>query len=369
MAEFKYWDEVWKEETEAREKINPKTICTFGIKPLDDLLIGILKNDLVVIGADSGVGKSDLCLNMALHNAMAGKKVALFFIEGGAKEAIARIKWKAISKIYYDKYRRGVDMDIRKWRMNMSDDPKLMKKIEDEAYGMLVDVVSYRLNIYDFEKGFTINDLTQSFSQFTPGHTEIDFDLIIIDHLQYFTLGDPKNELREMTEILTKVKDITNHDNVPVVLVSHLRKKDKDRGLPSQEDFYGTSNIAKISSISITITPQADGENHVAGVHPTFFRVVKSRTGARASLAMLCNFNSKKGEYEQRYSVYSLLYDKPIKQLNGPELPIWARGAGACAVTPAVGATQASEEQIEVPSLIDGMDDSASSDDQVRWRP
>jgi hypothetical protein len=40
---------------------------------------------------------------------------------------------------------------------------------------------------------------------------------------------------------------------------------------------------------------------------------------------MLCNFNSRLGEYEQQYKVCSLLYDKPHKELGGDELPKWAR--------------------------------------------
>jgi archaellum biogenesis ATPase FlaH len=331
--QFKYWDEVWDEEAEFRNKIDPKKICTFGIKPLDDVLMGILKNDLVVIGADSGVGKSELGLNLALTNCEAGKTVALYFIEGGAQEAIARIKWRAVSRLYFEKYACGMDMDIRKWRMNMSDNPELMQKIEKEAFNLLVDKIGDRLHIYDFEKGFTISDLTTSLGWFcpkesflnNPDQASLDVDLIVIDHLQYFTLSSAKNEYTEMTDILTKVKDITNHDNVPVILISHLRKKDKDRGLPSQEDFYGTSNIAKISSVSITIAPSSDGDNHTLGLYPTYFRIVKSRTGARSSLAMLCNFDSRKGEYEKVYSVCTLLYDKPHKQLAGHELPKWAR--------------------------------------------
>ena len=134
MPQFMTWDEVWDEESDFRLSIDPSTICTFGIKPLVDLLVGILKNDLVVIGADSGVGKSHLALDIAITNAINGKKVALFFIEGGAQEAIVRVKWKLISKIYYSKYKCGLDMDYRLWRMNMIENPELLKKIEEEEF-------------------------------------------------------------------------------------------------------------------------------------------------------------------------------------------------------------------------------------------
>jgi hypothetical protein len=52
--------------------------------------------------------------------------------------------------------------------------------------------------------------------------------------------------------------------------------------------------------------------------------VVKSRTGIRSSLATMCNFNQHTGEYDKDYSVYTLLWDKPHKELKGHELPKWA---------------------------------------------
>jgi archaellum biogenesis ATPase FlaH len=337
MPEMLDFVDAWKHEEELRRKIDPNSVCTFGIKPLDDAFTGILKNDLIVIGADSGVGKSEMCLNMAIHNALNKKRVALYFIEGGADEAMARIKWRLMCDIYYKNHRCGLDMDYRKWRMNMITNP-LIRKIEDEALEMYAIKLDGYFHVYHFEKGFTITDLTNSLSWFVTKESFVkyqeqpmfDCDLIIIDHLQYFTLTDPKNELREMSDILMKVKDITNFDNIPVILVSHLRKKDKDRGLPSQEDFYGTSNIAKVSSASITITSGSDKTDFSDGLFPTFFRVVKSRVKIPSNLAMLCEFDIKTQTYSKDYEVYKLIADRPAADpLFNDKKPTWARKSHA----------------------------------------
>jgi beta-glucosidase/6-phospho-beta-glucosidase/beta-galactosidase len=63
-----------------------------------------------------------------------GVATSSFQIEGGAQEAIVRVKWKLISKIYYSKYKCGLDMDYRLWRMNMIENPELLKKIEEEEF-------------------------------------------------------------------------------------------------------------------------------------------------------------------------------------------------------------------------------------------
>lgn len=336
--EMRSWEELWVEETVARSKIDPAKLCDFGIKPLDDALIGLLPNDLVVIGADSGVGKSHMALNIALHNAMKGKTVALYFIEGGAEEAIIRIKWTALCNLYFSKYwQEGIDMDFRLWRMNKIKESEFLAKIEMEALWTLQEKIGDRLQIYSFTNSFTITDLTYSLGWFIKPEvkeesgvitqlSKYEVDLIIVDHLQYFTLTNPQNELQEMTSILMKVKDITNFKKIPVIMISHLRKKDKDRGLPSQEDFYGTSNIAKISSIAITVMPHYAQENYRDDIYPTFFRIVKSRTGIRSTYAILCNFDLRLDQYESQYGIYRLAKDVPVKDpIDETQLPKWAR--------------------------------------------
>lgn len=333
MPIMKTWAECYVEQATNRQAIDHSKTCEFGIKPLDDALIGILRNDLVVIGADSGIGKSDICLNMALHNAKNGKNVVLFFIEGGAEEAISRIKWKAMKDEYFSKNYSGVDLDYRRWRMGLLENETL-SKIESIVFKNLAESIGNRLHLYDIDSTFNIENLTNSLGFFVDKRVNAEYqiiesfvniDLIIIDHLQYFTLTNPKNELNEMTQILMKVKEITNFHKIPVVLISHLRKKDKDRGLPGQDDFYGTGNICKISSIAITVSNHPTQDDHANELYPTFFRVVKSRTGIRSSYAIMCYYQFKLGAYSQEYSLYNLSNDKPMSSpIEDHKLPKWA---------------------------------------------
>lgn len=305
----------WEEERESRKSIDINKICKFGIKCLDDVLYGILKKDFIVIGADSGSGKSEICLKIAIHNAREGRKVGLYFIEGGHVEAISRIKWGLMCDRYFKNDMRGMEMNYRKWRMNMIADPR-MDQLEEDCLEETKAILE-NIYLYGYEKGLTIEGFIESLLYFLkpePGFEDDPFshkhevDLIIIDHLQYFTLTNPKQELSEQSSILKSVNDIVHSHKIPVILVSHLRKKEKDRGLPSQEDFYGTSNTPKMSTISITISssPSTDGVNY-----PTFFRFVKSRTKIPSNYALLSNFSLEKGTYADEYYCYKLKYDKP----------------------------------------------------------
>lgn len=327
-----YWDEVWERIDDERRMIDVSKIPTFGISFLDEALDGMLKNDLVVIGSDSGVGKSDFCLNMALHNAMRGLQVGLYYIEGGANEAVYRIKWKMMCAEYYSNNNFGLDMDYRKWRMNKIDNP-LIDQIEKTCYQNLYEKIKNNILIADIKAGMTVKDLNDSFikgfgcikqNEYGFDSEHINADIIIIDHLQYFDLTNPKNEYAEMTAILKQVNNICQFYKVPVVLVSHLRKKDKDRGLPSQEDFFGTSNIPKISSVSITICPDYEDSDCEQNIYPTWFRVVKSRTGVRSNISGRLFFDTKLGKYRNQYQMFKLVQDVPNKPLTIIDRPKWA---------------------------------------------
>jgi len=337
MKDWLTYGEAYLQEDEQRLNIKPDELCSYGISVLDDPLIGIAKNELVVVGADSGVGKSSLVLDIARHNAGKGKKVALFYLEGGHLEAIQRMKWRDICELYYKEKaeHQFVDMDFRKWVLNSGVD----------LTGFSSRVYSHKdkykdLYFYPISEGFKIEELLDSllgFHKLIPDKTGVfkkegiyDLDLIIIDHLQYFSLDKDDNEIAEITKILRECKKITDHHNIPIILVSHLRKKGKDRGLPDQEDFYGSSNIPKIATTAITIAPDTKDDDLSAGIFPTYFRIVKSRIGLRSNYAMRCNYNLNLRAYEDKYQIFRLdgLGNVAPEQLLENQLPRWAKPKG-----------------------------------------
>lgn len=316
------WQDAWKQEQLKRISIIRENICTFGVKPLDDALMGFLPDDLIVIAADSGTGKSHIGLDIALHNAMAGRNVALYSIEGNADAAISRIKWKTMMNLYYSAERTDIDWDFRRWKMNMQTDVGVLE-LEKKALGYLQTKLWDNLQLYQCKETFTIHDFKESLGTFKMKTLDAP-NLIIIDHLQYFTFDNPANELSETTEILREVKNLTEYHKIPVLLISHLRKKDKNRGLPNQEDIFGTSNIIKICSQCIAIAPSYTGVDHSQDIYPTFFRFIKSRTGLKSNYAVLADFHLKTGSYADQYKLVYVHDNQPKDDFKSFQLPKWA---------------------------------------------
>lgn len=336
LNNFVSWQDGFKKESENRLDTDLSKLCTYGIKPLDDALFCINKGEFVVIGADSGIGKTEIALQIASNNAKSGKKVALYHLEGGYREAISRMKWKDICKKYYQNhFSQGVDMDYRKWSVNYNQD-KLLGTIEAEVWNDYKEKYGNNLYFFHSDQDLTLTDFQASLLDFHSLETAMggaygkssgfDLDLIVIDHLQYFSLDQDESEITAITNIIRSVKKITDNYKIPVVLISHLRKKTKDRGLPDQQDFYGSSNIPKIATTAITITPKTNSEDFTAQLYPTWLRVVKSRIGIRSSIAMLSNFDGKKKEYEQQYSLFKVNSDGFVSSdpMQQSELPKWA---------------------------------------------
>lgn len=329
--------DAFKDEAVSRADINVKDLCTYGIKPLDDSLVCINKNELVVIGADTGVGKSGIALNIARTNVKKGKKVAMYYLEGGYQEAISRMKWRDTCEEYYKNYSHlGLEMDYRKWSLNMIHSKTLME-IENKVWEKYKRDYKDNLYFYSARKGMTVDSFISSLLEFhklvltediNPFNVQgkLCVDLVIIDHLQYFSLTKSENEIFEITEILRTVKGIADNFNVPVVLISHLRKKAKDRGFPGIEDFYGSSNIPKIASTAITLAPSVKNDDIEKNIYPTYIRVAKSRIGVKPSYAFLIDFYLNERKYSDTYSIHKLdNFGHILEPLEEKEKPRWSR--------------------------------------------
>lgn len=102
---------------------------------------------------------------------------------------------------------------------------ELFEKIPQE---LLDNVIVYRK-----ERIPDINEIVNLISC-----VEGDIDMIVIDHAQYIAYADDQSENRAISQIMQTVKNITDNMRKPVVLFSHLRKKDNKRSYVTMEDLH-----------------------------------------------------------------------------------------------------------------------------------
>lgn len=306
--------------TERQERLNNKdSKLEIGIPFLDETLGGLSSKDFLLIGAKTGVGKSELANHITLYNLFRGRAIAYFALEAEPKEVERRAKFKLISKLFLERFpQESLKLNYIDWLEGKLD--HLTSSVEHEIEQKYQSVFQ-KLWCFYRKTDFGIEDFEKLLMS-----VQEKVDLIVIDHLHYFD-HDDGNENRAVKEIVKKLRDLALLLSKPIVLVAHLRKtQGKNFTLvPDGEDFHGSSEIIKICTKAITVAPAFD-QDEQAGTWPTYMRAVKCRTdGSRTRYVGLLCFNPQKNRYENNYILGKLSPDGsefiPVKSDNKPK---WA---------------------------------------------
>lgn len=215
-----------------------RRLIKYPYQEMNKVLRGIFPTSFVVIGADYGGGKSDLMGDIALSACSQGKRVLYFDFENDDGDFVMRQICKRVSR------ESGEIFTVADLRMTDIENDKRSDLIF-ECSAALADEIK-EMRVYK-------NDIIPNINEFVDRLGDIkDFDLICIDHLHYFEYEAGDNVSEQISRIMRELRRITKIERIPVVLVSHLTKRDKNK-LPTGSDFHGSSNIAKEAKTAILL--------------------------------------------------------------------------------------------------------------------
>lgn len=304
------------------EKIG--TPMSTGLKFLDHLLGGIFVHELIVVGSTTGAGKTTFVTQIAKAALLGGKKVFYFSLESFTGGVEAYLKFDSLVNAFYTQYdwSKSFEPNFQDWLFAGGKGPL-------EKYGPEVDEIFKKqyANLYTFyrQSRFDIYDFCEELV-----NVQNEADLIIVDHLHYID-GSDRDENKSLKTTVKAIRDITNIMEKPVVLVSHVRKRDRRSPLiiPDYEDLHGSSDIAKIATRVITLAPaprssKAPGQEHI---EPTYFRVSKNRyDGSRCPYIGIVGFDRIKNSYQDTYFLGRLSKDgSEVDLIKRENYPRWAK--------------------------------------------
>jgi replicative DNA helicase len=270
-----------------------KAIST-GIQVVDDVFGGILPNDIVLLGAKTGVGKTALASKVALHNTMLGKKIYMYALEAEPEEIQMRILYeRLVSKARAFNPRKKYN--FKHWRLGRYEE---LNTYYDECLSELNNFEN--LYIYYRKQEFGIDEfikLTMSVKN--------DADLIIIDHIHYF---DGVNENEALSEAIKKIRDISLLTGVPVVILAHLRKSQGNefKLVPNLDDFHGSSDLSKVCTKGVILAPG----NQKGDSTQTLFSFPKFRGFSTPSKFLFrCDYDIYLNQYAPTYTVHRFRYN------------------------------------------------------------
>lgn len=180
-----------------------------GYVLLDSTLKGLEPGELIIIGAETGVGKSMLAQNI-LHN-VGRKGIPTLFVSREMSNAEA--------------LKRYVEMEMGSTGENFKD--ALVSITRRPYYAYKSDVMT----IDEFTK-----DLEEKIEQ-------TGIKLLCIDHLHYLARSID-NSSGEIGVLVRQIKTIAVKFKIPVILISHLKKLTK-KGMPDMNALRDSSFIAQ----------------------------------------------------------------------------------------------------------------------------
>lgn len=307
-----------------------KNSISLGMPYLNDALRGGFRNDLIIVAARTGAGKSEMITHIARDNAEAGKRVHLFALEAAPGEVQRRIKYQRIADFFFRsdlKAQFRGHLNYPDWYYGRLDEH--FGKYEAEIDEELTDRYK-NLTVHYRTGDFTVDTLAKKL-----GDVKDDADMILVDHLHYLDIDQSEtNENAGLKRVVKKIKDLADLHQKPVILAAHIRKRDRrfPMLLPDIEDIHGSSDIIKIATKIILFGPapkafQIPGD---ATRWPTLIQAAKFREDMSVSnFLALAYFDAARRAYEPAY-----LLGRHVEQeqdlhfaTDRKELPYWAKSA------------------------------------------
>lgn len=221
----------------------PYTGLETGFFRLDELTSGLQKQELIILAARPGIGKTALALNIAANVALRRRlNVALFSLEMSGVALVRRLL-AAEARINLRRLTRGL------LSRRGSDEPSDWDRLV-EAADLLADAPLW----IDDTAAITILELRGACRRLAM---ERGLDLVVVDYLQLMSSGvKAENRTQEVSAISRGLKALAKQLNVPMLVLSQLSRNPERRGgdhRPQLSDLRESGSIEQDADVVLFI--------------------------------------------------------------------------------------------------------------------
>lgn len=201
-----------------------------GIGALDNMITGLNKSDLIILGARPGMGKTSFALNIARNVAVnAGKTVCFFSLEM-TRDQLAQRMLSSEAGIKSEKLRTG-DLTTDEWTRLAQAGDNLSKA---EIY-------------FDETSAITVPQMKAKLRRMPK------VDLVVIDYLGLMkSARATENRVQEVSEITRNLKIMAKELKVPVIACAQLSRGTETKGKshkPALSDLRESGSIEQDADI------------------------------------------------------------------------------------------------------------------------
>jgi len=238
---------------------------TTGFEELDKIIDGMKPEDMIVLGARPGMGKSSIAINIADHVAVKlNKKTVIFSME---------MTWKALGRRMISARSKVTQASIRHRQQNFDSDQRVTDAVSDLAGAPLW--------IYDRK---TVN-MRQIASKCRSIKNKHGLDFVIIDYIQLIKPVKSSGRRHEdVDEISRLIKSLAGSLGIPIFALAQLnRDYEKEKRIPRMSDLREAGGIEQDADIIMTlyqdISPEVEDEYNLD--------ILKQREGPIGKLKLI----------------------------------------------------------------------------------
>ncbi|HWY80184.1 MAG TPA: replicative DNA helicase [Candidatus Sulfotelmatobacter sp.] len=243
-----------------------------GFVDLDNMLSGMQKNNLIILAARPGQGKTAFMLNIAQHIGVNDKKpVGIFSLEMSKEELVDRLLVG--------------QADVDAWRLKTG-------KLSEEDFGKLSDAMGQLADapiFIDDTPGISLIEMRSKARRLQMEHN---LSLLIVDYLQLIVPGKRyESRVQEVAMISQSLKNLARELGIPVLSLSQLSRAVEHRGekKPQLADLRESGTIEQDADV-VMFLYRPDSET--ASTHiPTKLLIAKHRNGPTGEIDLLFQGN------------------------------------------------------------------------------
>lgn len=256
---------------------------------LNKKLYGLRSGELVTLTGGTGLGKSSITRELEHWLIMQTKdNVGVIALEEDWRRTVDGIvSIEANARLYIDQVRDKFSQEE-------------LDKYFDNVYS------GKNENRFWVHSHFGITDLDEIFSKIRFLIIGCSCKWLVVDHLQMLVSSVMESdERRSIDNIMTRLRSIVEETSVGLILVSHLRRVDSNRGhengiAVSLSHLRGSQSIAQLSDCVVALErdQQADDPQEA---HTTHVRVLKSRYTGDVGMATHLIYDKETGRLKETF--------------------------------------------------------------------
>ena len=252
---------------------NTETVM-YPFDGLNQKTLGMRRGELVTITAGSGVGKTQICREIAYHLLRENQTIGYIALEESTKRTALGLM--------------GLDINVPLHIDKEGIDENALKSAFTNTVG------SGRVYLYDHFGSLATDNLLAKIRYLAKG---CDVGWVVLDHLSIVVSGSDNDDERKAIDVIcTNLRSLCEETGIGIILVSHLKKPSGDKGWEdglqiSLNSLRGSAGIAQLSDMCIGVERNQQGENPDVST----IRVLKNRFCGDTGIATYVHYNKTTG--------------------------------------------------------------------------